>query len=70
MRKIDPTYLNQESYLFIINNYKVFLSEDLKYKEMFEEVYKNEILSWYDDLVGETWAGSYKPFNLILVNND
>jgi len=38
---------------------------------MFEEVYKKEILSWYDDLVEkETWAGSYKPFNLILVNND
>lgn len=71
MRKIDPIYLNYESYLFIINNYQVFLSEDLKYKEMFEEVYKKEILSWYDDLVEkETWAGSYKPFNLILVNND
>lgn len=70
MRKIDPTYLNQESYLFIINNYQVFLSKDLKYKEIFEEVYKNKILSWHDDLVGETWAGSYKPFNLIIVNND
>lgn len=70
MRQIDPTYLNQEAYLFIINNYQAFLSKDLKYKEIFEKTYKKEILSWYDDLVGETWAGSYKPFNLILVNND
>lgn len=71
MRQIDPTYLNQEAYLFIINNYQDFLSKDLKYKEIFEKTYKKEILSWYDDLVEkETWSGSYKQFNLILVNND
>lgn len=70
MRQIDPVYFNQESYLVIINNYQLFLSEDLKYKEVFEEIYKKEILSWYDEFVEkESWSGSYRQFNLILVNN-
>ena len=51
MRQIDVEYLNKESYLIIITNYESFLLKDLKFKEIFEEEYKNKILSWYDDLI-------------------
>jgi len=70
MRQIDVEYLNKESYLIIITNYESFLLKDLKFKEIFEEEYKNKILSWYDDLIEkQTWSGSYKPFNILIVNN-
>ena len=61
-------YLNKDSYLMIINNYNEFLINDPINKETFEQKYKNEILSWYDNLVAiEVWGGEYKKFNLLLV---
>lgn len=69
MRKL-PEYINEESYLMIIKNYKYFLTSGFINKEIFENKYECEILSWYDNLVAvEVWGGKYKRFNILLVIN-
>ena len=68
MRKL-PEYINKESYLMIITNYNYFLTNDV-IKELFENKYKSEVLSWYDNLIAvKLWGGEYKQFNILLVSD-
>ena len=69
MRKL-PEYINKESYLMIITNYNYFLTNDVINKELFENKYKSEVLSWYDNLIAvKLWGGEYKQFNILLVSD-
>ena len=45
---------------------------DIRYinKELFENKYKSEVLSWYDNLIAvKLWGGEYKQFNILLVSD-
>lgn len=54
----------------IITNYNYFLTNDVINKELFENKYKSEVLSWYDNLIAvKLWGGEYKQFNILLVSD-
>ena len=67
--KFDLTENQRNSYLLIIHNYNTFLSKDLDVKEIFEDLYIEEILNYFDHkIVKNRLSGDYKQFNLLLVN--
>lgn len=68
--KFDFTNGKRNSYLLIIKDYNDFLSKELDIKAIFEDLYKEEILHYFDNLIVKcSCSGEYKPFNILLVDN-
>lgn len=67
--QFDLTEHQRDSYLLIINNYSAFLSKELDVKAIFEDLYSEKILHYFDNqIVKKRLSGRYKHFNLLLVD--
>lgn len=61
-------YLNVNSFLLIVHNYDEFMKFRKKDKLLFEEVYREDILPWYDSEIVECRVeGKRIDFNVLLI---
>ncbi|MDR0299022.1 MAG: hypothetical protein LBI13_02915, partial [Streptococcaceae bacterium] len=59
---------NKDGYVLIIRNYKDFLKQDPKKKEIVIDEFKNNILPFWEEEVTRTVVGGKaKPFNVYIV---
>jgi len=66
----DLDWLDKESYVLIIHDYSQFLKRDIKCKELVMEIFKDDILPWWQSTdEGKLYSGwGIKPFNIYLVD--
>lgn len=63
-------YLKVNSILLIVHNYDEFMKSNRKDKMLFEEAYREDILSWYDsEIVKCRVEGKRVDFNVLLIEN-
>lgn len=62
--------LDYISFLLIVYNYKEFMKHKKKDKKLFEEVYRDYILPWYDhELVERSYDRERIDFNVLLIED-
>lgn len=65
----DLMWIDADSYLLIIYNYKKFMNNDEKTKKIIIEAFNDSILPWCDSEVEKYCVGgSRKDFNVLLVD--
>ncbi len=65
----DLSWISEECICLVINKYSEFLKDDLVTKVIFEEVFQEDILPFWDKEVLKTVVdGKIRPFNLYLVS--
>lgn len=65
----DSDYFSDNEILFCILNYNYFLKKDLEAKEKIINIFKNDILPWWDNDVKQCCIfGTTKKFNLYLID--
>lgn len=62
--------LDYTSFLLIVYNYNEFMNRSKKDKKLFEEVYRDYILPWYDhELVECSYDRERIDFNVLLIED-
>lgn len=62
--------LDYISFLLIVYNYKEFMKHKKKDKKLFEELYRDYILPWYDhELVERSYDRERIDFNVLLIED-
>ncbi len=65
----DLEWLEKEKYVFIINNFKNYIKEDLNIKDRIIKDLEKIVLPWWQEEVEECVVdGKAKPFNVYLVD--
>ena len=65
----DLSWLNANGYALIINNFDIFMSGDLRKKEIIIESFEKNVLPWWQSQVEQYQVGGKaKPFNVYVVD--